>query len=569
MYYLDGYQTSLAKEIATALTTIGLPPGLSEDTLVERIAPTVTINETAERGQLSSSVALTLFNKYYKNQTLSPPLSPPLSSPLALAQAIARHLTETGTAKDYRLEVAPPGYLNYTLTDQAIDRLFCQVEETEERYGMWPSLQKKLLLEFVSANPTGKLHIGRARGAVVGMALSNILEAAGYEVTKEYYVNDGGNQLEVLLLSAILVAQQQELYQGCYQDAVDLVSRLPEDTRQQLATISLPTPPPGEDSERIAYLVEALNQALEQPVKRGLLRQIVDSNLALIKQDLKALGLVMDRYVFESELTTPEALTAYFHKHPELVYSDEDNTLWFRAKHYGDEKDRVLIRRNGIPTYFAFDLFYHLSKLEQGYHLLINLWGSDHHGYVSRVTQGLAAFSNSTPPLEVHLVQFVVLKNSEGILSSMSTREGTAVSLSELIEAIGSDVAKVYYLQRGMHQHIEFDLADAKTQSQQNPYYYMQYAHARMASILNQAAVRYPDSAPSATPSTPSSADQPAAITTLLTTRHERELIHQIARFPNIIYKSAVNRTPHLPLSYLQGAGCVLPPALPRTPYCG
>ena len=368
-------------------------------------------------------------------------------------------------------EIAGPGFINFYLKGNVLYDLLRHIYEGGEACFNLPQKDTaRIMVEYVSANPTGLLHVGHGRGAAVGSALVNLLRAAGYPVHSEYYINDAGNQIDNL--AASVNARYLELldketvfpengYHGA--DIIDTAKRIVEADGEKYLSLS--------EEQRLAAFKEiALREKLAQ-----------------LKEDLAAFNVTFDEWFSERTLH-PEAVRDVCQtlKEKGKVY-DKDGALWLRSTDYGDDKDRVVIRDNGVPTYLAADIAYHRNKLERGFGHLINIWGADHHGYVCRVKAALAALGYAPEQLEVLLLQMVSLYRG-GELVKMSKRTGESVTLEELIEEVGADAARYFFLMRSLDSQLDFDLDLAKSHSNENPVYYIQYAHARISSIFRQAA---------------------------------------------------------------------------------
>ena len=389
-------------------------------------------------------------------------------SPQKIAAAIRDRLA--GDWLDHA-EIAGPGFINFYLKGNVLYDLLRHLYEGGEACFNLPQKDTaRIMVEYVSANPTGLLHVGHGRGAAVGSALVNLLRAAGYPVHSEYYINDAGNQIDNL--AASVNARYLELlgketvfpengYHGA--DIVDTAKRIVEADGEKYLSLS--------EEQRLAAFKEfALKEKLAQ-----------------LKEDLAAFNVTFDEWFSERTLH-PEAVrdACQTLKEKGKVY-DKDGALWLRSTDYGDDKDRVVIRDNGVPTYLAADIAYHRNKLERGFGHLINIWGADHHGYVCRVKAALAALGYAPEQLEVLLLQMVSLYRG-GELVKMSKRTGESVTLEELIEEVGTDAARYFFLMRSLDSQLDFDLDLAKSHSNENPVYYIQYAHARISSIFRQAA---------------------------------------------------------------------------------
>jgi arginyl-tRNA synthetase len=357
------------------------------------------------------------------------------------------------------------------------------------------------MIEFVSANPTGPLHVGHGRGAAYGAALSNLLTAAGFKVHKEYYINDAGRQMDILATSVWLrylelcgetLTFPSNAYQGNYVwDIAASLHRTNADTwRHSAATVFKDIPPDidqGGDKElHIDALIKRSQQLLGEESYRLIFQKALGTILENMRHDLEQFGVVYEKWFCESSLTTNNTVTKAIEQLESAGHTyKKDGALWFRSSTFGDEKDRVIVRENGQLTYFSSDIAYHLNKLERGFDHLINIWGADHHGYIPRVKAAMTALGADAQRLTVLLVQFATLYRGKERLQ-MSTRSGEFVTLRELREEVGGDAARFFYTQRKSEQHLNFDLELAKSQSNDNPVYYIQYAHARISSVFRQ-----------------------------------------------------------------------------------
>ena len=368
-------------------------------------------------------------------------------------------------------EIAGPGFINFYLKGNVLYDLLRHIyEEGEACFNLPQKDTACIMVEYVSANPTGLLHVGHGRGAAVGSALVNLLRAAGYPVHSEYYINDAGNQIDNLAASVNaryleLLGKETAFPENGYHGA-DII-----DTAKRIV---------GADGEKYLSLSEEQRLAAFKEIA-------LKEKLAQLKEDLAAFNVTFDEWFSERTLH-PEAVrdACQTLKEKGKVY-DKDGALWLRSTDYGDDKDRVVIRDNGVPTYLAADIAYHRNKLERGFGHLINIWGADHHGYVCRVKAALAALGYAPEQMEVLLLQMVSLYRG-GELVKMSKRTGESVTLEELIEEVGTDAARYFFLMRSLDSQLDFDLDLAKSHSNENPVYYIQYAHARISSIFRQAA---------------------------------------------------------------------------------
>lgn len=472
-------------------------------------------------------------------------------APRHLAQAIVDKVQASAALE--RAEVAGPGFINLHIATRAVMDVVARALEAGEAWGHSQiGRGKRIQIEFVSANPTGPLHVGHGRGAAYGAVLANIFAAAGFDVSREYYVNDAGRQMDILATSLLLryleacggiLEFPANAYQGAY--IVSMAQRLREENGDRFAcpAESLDPAPAGADPEvALDTLIAAVKTALG-PARYAQVHNFArDEILAGIERDLREFGVEFDNWFAESDLAengsierAVKALSRSDH-----VYG-KDGAQWFRSTAFGDEKDRVVVRENGTPTYFASDIAYHADKYHRGFDHLINIWGADHHGYVSRVKAAIEASGLDPERLEILLVQFAVLYR-DGEKVSMSTRSGEFVTLAELVAEVGRDAARFFYITRRADQHLDFDLDLAKTQSNDNPVYYVQYAHARICSVANQLAEKGYD------------ADIAAGLACIerLDDDKEKQLATQLSRYPEILEAAVRNREPHLITTFLR-----------------
>jgi arginyl-tRNA synthetase len=421
--------------------------------------------------------------------------------PRDLALLIKEQLPTNDTAIA-KIEIAGPGFINVFITSQAYRAVIDDILKAKETYGHSQiGAGQSVMIEFVSANPTGPLHVGHGRGAAYGAALANLLTTAGFKVHKEYYVNDAGRQMDILATSVWLrylelcgetLTFPSNAYQGDYVwDIAASLHRTHADTWQQnAATVFKEIPPDvdqGGDKElHIDALIKRSQQLLGEESYRLIFQKALGTILEHNRHDLEQFGVVYDEWFCESSLTTNKTVIKAIEQLESAGHTyKQDGALWFRSSTFGDEKDRVIKRENGQFTYFASDIAYHLNKLERGFDHLINIWGADHHGYVPRVKAAMTALGTDAQRLTVLLVQFATLYRGKERLQ-MSTRSGEFVTLRELREEVGNDAARFFYTQRKSEQHLNFDLELAKSQSNDNPVYYIQYAHARISSVFRQ-----------------------------------------------------------------------------------
>jgi len=458
-----------------------------------------------------------------------------------------------------KVEIAGPGFINVTLSPAAFLSVVGQILEAGEAFGRSSvGAGQRVQVEFVSANPTGPLHVGHGRGAAYGAAVADLLAAAGYQVHREYYVNDAGRQMDILATSVWfryldLCGEQLPFPANGYKsddyvwDIAATIHRTHGDAfRHPAATVLADLPadePQGGDKELyIDALIARAKQLLGDKGYRTVFDTGLDTILADIKQDLEEFGVVYEEWYSERKLVESGKVDAAIKRLQEAghIY-EQEGALWFRSTAFGDEKDRVVVRDNGVKTYFASDIAYHMEKLERGFDRVIDVWGADHHGYVPRVKAALTAMGDDPTKLDVLLVQFAILYRG-GERVQMSTRSGSFVTLRELRDEVGNDAARFFYVLRKCEQHMDFDLDLAKSQSADNPVYYIQYAHARIASVMRQLSEKG------------FSYDQGAGLKHLhlLSESHEQELIQSLTRYPEVLEAAALNHEPHQLAHYLR-----------------
>ena len=414
-----------------------------------------------------------------------------------------------------KIEIAGPGFINFYLGTVWLYEVLPLVIKEDKRYGCSDLGQgKRIQVEFVSANPTGLLHMGNARGAALGDSLCNVLTAAGYEVTREFYINDAGNQIENFGKSLEarylqLLGQEADFPEEGYhgEDIIETVKNIIAEEGDKYLQV--------ETELRREFLIQ---KALEEKINN-------------IKRDLARFGVEYDVWFSEQSLHDSGAITQTIQElqHKGLVY-EKEGALWFRTTELGEEKDEVIVRSNGLATYFAADIAYHKNKFERGFEKVINIWGADHHGHVARMKGAMEALGYDPDNLQVILMQLVRLFRG-GEIVRMSKRSGQYITLSELIDEVGRDAARFFFVMRSPDSHLEFDLDLAKKESADNPVYYVQYAHARINSILL---------------ASPEKLAQPEDVDfTLLKEEAELALIRKIAEFPDEIEGVALSYEPH------------------------
>ena len=447
------------------------------------------------------------------------------------------------------VEVAGPGFVNISLNREDFVSTIQFINKNKDSFGSSAIGKKnKVQIEFVSANPTGPLHVGHGRGAAYGDAIGRILESTGSIVEKEYYVNDAGRQIDILTASVILRLIKNDIsnyfpangYKGEYIDEIG--KKLDKKVKiQDFKSLSIKSSEdPEEEIDNIIHELEKLNNNSWNLIKKFSLKEIVKS----IEDDLKAFNVNFDKWFYESSLgkigddSSDIALSVNKLIKDGHAY-EKDKAIWLNTDISGDDKHRVLVRDNGKATYFASDVAYHKNKIDRGFDKLINVWGADHHGYIKRIEASIENLGSNKNKLAVKLVQFANLFK-DGKKVKMSTRSGEFFTLKNLIEDIGSDAARFYYLSKQADQHVDFDLDLAKSDSKENIFYYIQYAHARIVSLEEKALDKFSEIKRNI--KNISSGDY----------KECDNLIHEISKFPDIVNKSANTLQPHVIIYYLK-----------------
>ena len=447
------------------------------------------------------------------------------------------------------VEVAGPGFVNISLNREDFVSTIEFINKNKDSFGSSAIGKKnKVQIEFVSANPTGPLHVGHGRGAAYGDAIGRILESTGSIVEKEYYVNDAGRQIDILTASVILRLIKNDIsnyfpangYKGEYIDEIG--KKLDKKVKiHDFKSLSIKTSEdPEEEIDNIIHELEKLNNNSWNLIKKFSLKEIVKS----IEDDLKAFNVNFDKWFYESSLgkigddSSDIALSVNKLIKDGHAY-EKDKAIWLNTDISGDDKHRVLVRDNGKATYFASDVAYHKNKIDRGFDKLINVWGADHHGYIKRIEASIENLGSNKNKLAVKLVQFANLFK-DGKKVKMSTRSGEFFTLKNLIEDIGSDAARFYYLSKQADQHLDFDLDLAKSDSKENIFYYIQYAHARIVSLEEKALDKF--------------SEIKRNIKNISSGNYKEcdNLIHEISKFPDIVNKSANTLQPHVIIYYLK-----------------
>ncbi|WP_347252444.1 arginine--tRNA ligase [Legionella sp.] len=477
-------------------------------------------------------------------------------APRQLAELIVKHLPANQAVE--QVEIAGPGFINFFMRDETRSQVIAEVLQRGEHFGRSNLGQgQKMILEYVSANPTGPLHVGHGRGAAFGATLANVLAAAGFNVTSEYYVNDAGRQMNILAVSVWLrylsLAGEEIIfpangYRGDY--VLDIAQQILEQYEREYVHswdiiqkgLPLDEPDGGDKELYIDAMIARARELISEQGFKLFHRHALDSVLDDIKEDLAEFGVHYDYWFSEQSLLDGGAIEKGIKALKEAGHTyEKEGALWFRATNFGDEKDRVLMRANGHTTYFASDVAYHWNKYDRGFARVVDIFGADHHGYVTRVRAAVRALGHDDNALDVVLVQFAILYRG-GERVQMSTRSGSFVTLRELREEVGNDAARFFYILRKPEQHMDFDLDLAKSESNDNPVYYIQYAHARISSVLRQLHERG------------LSWDEAKGLESLdlLVEPHEVALISLISRYPEVIEASAKACEPHQLAYYLR-----------------
>jgi arginyl-tRNA synthetase len=515
--------------------------------LAEAVDPAQVVVERArdaQHGDFQSNIAMRLAKAARRN-------------PRELAQAIVAALPNSPLLAG--ADVAGAGFINFRLAKDAWFSALKDVAAQGVDYGRSKvGAGKKVMVEFVSANPTGPMHVGHGRGAAYGATLGNLLEATGHTVYREYYINDAGRQIDILAVSVWLrylerVGEHVTFPSNAYKAeyilpvAEALHARRGDVLKRPAAAVAANAPPDagpgiagGDKDKHIDGLIANARKLLGNAEFESIILFARDAMMADIRNDLEEFRVHFDRWYSERELAqrgTVDHMLARL-RESGRVY-EKDGALWFRSTDYGDDEDRVVVRANGEKTYFASDIAYHDDKLQRGHDLLIDVWGADHHGYVARVRGALVALGYKGESFEVTLMQLVRLMRN-GELVPMGKREGNFVTLREVRNEVGNDACRFFYLMRSHDQGLDFDLELAKSRSNENPVYYIQYAHARVSSVMKQLGSRnlvY---------------DAAAADLAQLTNVHEQAVITALSKYPEVVQHAALNRAPHALVHFLR-----------------
>ncbi|MDE9845689.1 arginine--tRNA ligase [Staphylococcus pseudintermedius] len=500
MNIIDQVKQTLIQEIEKSIQQANIVESIPEIK--------IEIPKDTKNGDYATNIAMVLTKLAKRN-------------PREIAQLIVDHL-DTEAAHVKKIDIAGPGFINFYLDSSYLNAVIDQALELDTQFGrVAESKNKKILVEYVSANPTGDLHIGHARNAAVGDTLCNILDAAGYDVTREYYINDAGNQITNLAKSI----------EARYLQHLGQKAEMPADGYH------------GQDIKNIgADLAEKQPNLMDLSDDERLktFRQLgVDYEMAKLKQDLAEFNIHFDNWFSETSLYEKGEIKAVLERMKENGYTyEQDGATWLRTTDFKDDKDRVLIKKDGTYTYFLPDIAYHYDKFQRGNDNLINLFGADHHGYINRLKASLETFGVDSDRLEIQIMQMVRLMQ-DGEEVKMSKRTGNAITLREIMDEVGIDAARYFLTMRSADTHFDFDMALAKEQSQDNPVYYAQYAHARICSILRQAEAQ-------------GYQVEKGADYQTITNDKAIELLKKVAEFEPMIEGAAEARAPHRVTNYIQ-----------------
>ncbi|WP_019166268.1 arginine--tRNA ligase [Staphylococcus delphini] len=500
MNIIDQVKQTLIQEIEKSIQQANIVESIPEIK--------IEIPKDTKNGDYATNIAMVLTKLAKRN-------------PREIAQLIVDHL-DTEAAHVKKIDIAGPGFINFYLDSSYLNAVIDQALEQDTQFGrVAESKNEKILVEYVSANPTGDLHIGHARNAAVGDTLCNILDAAGYDVTREYYINDAGNQITNLAKSI----------EARYLQHLGQEADMPADGYH------------GQDIKNIgADLAEKQPNLMDLSDDERLktFRQLgVDYEMAKLKQDLADFNIHFDNWFSETSLYEKGEIKAVLERMKDNGYTyEQDGATWLRTTDFKDDKDRVLIKKDGTYTYFLPDIAYHYDKFQRGNDKLINLFGADHHGYINRLKASLETFGVDSDRLEIQIMQMVRLMQ-DGEEVKMSKRTGNAITLREIMDEVGIDAARYFLTMRSADTHFDFDMALAKEQSQDNPVYYAQYAHARICSILRQA-------------ETQGYQVEKGADYQTITNDKAIELLKKVAEFEPMIEGAAEARAPHRVTNYIQ-----------------
>jgi len=477
-------------------------------------------------------------------------------NPRQLAEKIVENIpTDSAVTK---IEIAGPGFINFFIDPNAQYQVIVEIHEQGEQFGLSQvGAGKKVQVEFVSANPTGPLHVGHGRGAAYGSAVADLLAAVGFDVQREYYVNDAGRQMDILAASVWLRYLEEcgevfvfpsNGYRGDYirEIAANIHRKANNEYRHPINLVfeDIPADEPqgGNKDEHIDALILRAKTLLGEKEYCSVFQSGLNEILDDIRQDLGEFGVDYQEWFSERQLMDDGSIDEALKRLDDAGHLyEKSGATWFASSKLGDEKDRVVVRDNGQSTYFASDIAYHMNKLDRGFDQIINIWGADHHGYIPRVKAAMQALGADTEKLTVLLVQFAVLYRGDEQVQ-MSTRSGSFVTLRQLRSEVGLDAARFFYVMRKSEQHMDFDLKLATSKTNENPVFYVQYAHARVCSVLRQLDEK----------ELPRDISLGDASLGKLVEPQEISLVSSLARYPELLEKAALQYEPHLLINYLR-----------------
>jgi len=532
------------KEIISGLVQSIITELSNEQVLPENLSYKINIDATKDKshGDFASNIALVL-----SKQAKMPPRK--------LAELISDKLIQSKHESIKKIDIAGPGFINFFVSGASNFSVINEILDQQAEFGKSSvGAGKHYQVEFVSANPTGPLHVGHGRGAAYGASVADLLEAVGYQVTREYYVNDAGRQMNILAASVWLRYIESYFadltfpvngYKGDYVHdiAATLKAEHGERFKHNLEAIFTDLPKDeNEGGDKEVYIDAVITRAkvlLSEDFKI-VFDQGLNSIVADIRDDLQGFGVNYQTWFSEASLSKNiDNALKQLDENGHLY--EKEGAIWFRSTHFGDDKDRVVKRDNGETTYFASDIAYHLNKFNRGFDKVINIWGADHHGYIPRVNAALEALEIDPKKLDVRLVQFAILYRGKERVQ-MSTRSGSFVTLRQLREEVGNDAARFFYVTRKAEQHMDFDLDLAKSQSKDNPVYYIQYAHARISSMLRKLKEMELE------------INTEQGLSALSKSEHEGEvdLAKRLGNYPEQLSNAATNLEPHILTHYLR-----------------
>ena len=531
------------KETIENLLNQALDQLIADGMIETKPALQITRTKNSAHGDFTCNVAMMLAKQAAK-------------APRDVAQAIIGALGSADSIE--KVEIAGPGFINFFLAQESTLTIINNIIADGDRFGRSNAAnQEKVQIEFVSANPTGPLHVGHGRGAAYGATLASLMSAVGFDVDCEYYVNDAGRQMNILAtsvwlryleVSGIEFTFPVNAYKGDYiYDIANSIKSQHGNTfvfsaDEVFQGVHADEPDGGDKEKHIDDLITRAKHLLGTDNYRIVFNTGLESILDDIRLDLEAFGVTYNNWYSEQSLSDRNLINKAVEQLQMAGHVEERNgALWFLSTKFGDEKDRVIIRDNGQATYFASDIAYHMDKFARGYQRVINIWGADHHGYVARVKAAIGALGANQDKLDILLVQFANLYRA-GKRVQMSTRSGSFVTLRELREEVGTDAARFFYVMRKCEQHMDFDLDLAKSQSNDNPVYYIQYAHARICSVIGQLSAKQ----------LKHDIKNGFQHLNLLTEKHETDLISKLNSYADIVHKAAFNAEPHLLVHYLR-----------------